>query len=938
MNRVEAAINQGRCVLALGSEALADGTVLMEMRRRTAIPMIGLGGQVADPAVAPSAEALQPCLAVGGGLLVLVEPNAAVDGPGLYALAAAIQKAPRKPRLCIATRAFNPFTLPLTLRMLKMDQERKRARDFMASLPVPPPVAAAGASAAEPGQQKKKKKKKKAVRNERAPRVGFSGREEELAELASLLGQGGPIVVWGPHGVGKRWLVERCLADSPLRRQLDVALGEGTRTDALYARLAQLCLDGGEKRLAKALRNPENRPPPVELAELAVECLKAEDLSDTVMVIHGVDRLMRDDGSFHRRGRLQLLLEALLAGSYAPRLVFPCTLRPVFYREAAGQNLRLLRLEGLKGKDIYEIFDAYRYGDVPRGKMGEIGQHLHGHPLATRSFAIAARDAKEREKQLGDRRSFKMRDLGDTDTLSRRLRRAIDKLPDSARSALATIAHLRYPAEAAFLQRLGITRQDRLLLMALGLLDFTPGEPDRLYYVHWLVQKQLSRRETNDIGTFDKLGEQTVELFKHASGSEWLRLGQEINRYAIGARKPRERLRVGYPDNDAQVESVHGLMRGHRPFLELAETRINAVLKNDPANTEALLLRAAHLDASKAPADRIEKAYAQAAKLAPTPEVFHQEANWYQWRAKRTDDEAAIDALQRGVQLFPQNGRLRRRLAGLLLQARKVDEAIAVTREAMDLEPMMADSYGLLGEILTDRGPAAWEEASQHLEEALRLAPEDPVHLARAGRLLHLRGLLDRQQREALWEQAREHLEKAVKAPRRNTSALVELATQLLDRPDSCDTERVAWLLKQAAKQRNAPDLKILNARLAARRGRVEEAEAVLARLVQHDPKNHYARAALAEVLYSKSRIFQAHATYQLAQADAPPDAAERYAYEAKMELLQALIESGQAIEIERQADVEAAERAQQRPPPAEAPRPTVVHRRPGREPDESAE
>ena len=83
----------------------------------------------------------------------------------------------------------------------------------------------------------------------------------------------------------------------------------------------------------------------------------------------------------------------------------------------------------------------------------------------------------------------------------------------------------------------------------------------------------------------------------------------------------------------------------------------------------------------------------------------------------------------------------------------------------------------------------------------------------------------------------------------------------------------------------------------------------MLERLVQRDPKNFRARAAWAEVLYAKSRIFRAHAEYQRAQQDAPRDAVERHAYESAMEQLQALIESGQAIELERQADQAALER-----------------------------
>jgi len=915
MNRVEAAIAQGRCVIALGSQLLRDSDVLMEIRHRAAIPMVVLGGEPVDPIGKISADILAPCLDVPGGVLVLVEPDSALDAKGLHDLSLIVQKGKNKPRLVVAARAFNPFTMPLALRLLKMEQERKRARDFMGALPVPvaAPAAAPVATPAAVAKAKKAKKKEKASGGERAPRVGFSGREEELGTLSGLLGEGGPIVVSGPKGVGRRWLIEHCLSESPLRRLPDVVLSWSSAADHLYARLAQATEDAGDKRLAKAMRTSASRPAPVQLAQLAVECLQTESLSDAVMVVHVDDRLMRDDGSMHRRGRLELLLEALLSARYAPRLIFTMELQPAFYREGVNAALRGLELGGLAGKELYEIFDAYRFSEAPRDKMGEVHRQTHGHPLATRTLAVIARTSQDPQAALEDRKLLKLEAIDKLEPLARKLRRRVERLNEPERKTLATIAHLQHPAPADILQRLGIGRGERISLLAKGLLESTPIQGnDRLYYVHPLVALQLSRREVTDFPTFEALGHAYLEIGGRSSGSEKLQLGLEGNRCLLMAHRGRSAVRLPFPDQDAEIESVRGLIRSRQPRLDMAEQRLNYLIKADPGNTEALLLRAETLIYSKASEEQIQAAFDRAAQAAPTPEVFHLEANWHQSRGKGGQRPAAIDALQRGADIFTDNGRLRRRLAGQLLEARRKDEAIELLKATIVLEPSMPDTYGLLGQILMDQGADQWKPATEYLEEALRLAPEDSLHLARMGRLLRLRGMIEHEQRDELWAKATEYFESAITDQRRNHRAMIELATLLLDRPGDADLDRVAWLLDKAAQPRakgkaRRPD-KVLEARLAARRGRLDEAEVVLERFVQRDPKNHRARAALAEVLCAKSRIFRAHSEYQRAQQDAPEGAADRHAYEAAMQQLQALIESGQAIELERQADLAAAD------------------------------
>jgi tetratricopeptide (TPR) repeat protein len=920
MNRVDLAIQAGRCVLAIGRRCLMDAEVQKELRYRPGLLVLSLGGESVDLVRPVSAESMYPITQHEGGVLVLVEPETGADSAGLSALGSIVDASRIKPRLVIAARAFNPFLLPPSLRMLKMEQEKARARDFLGSLPTPSapvaPVVQAMAAAVEgpvaptPAAEEPASRK---ARTDRAPRVVFAGRVEETDSFRDLLSSGGPIALLGSPGVGKRWFIEHVLEGSPLVRAPDLHIGWGAETDTTYARLAAWCASVGDPRLAEAWDSPDKRPTPAEMAALTIECLKNTALENAIIVIRGMETRMREDGTFHRNGRLEMLLTALLTESYAARIVFPLVIRPTFYREGMGAGLRVFELGGLKGRDLHDIFEACRFGDAPRDSMGEVYNLTWGHPMTTRICAITAREADDPIKQLGDRKMFRMESIHDLEPLQRHLRRRIDKLGEDLRRALILAAHFRYPASADALQAVGVDRAARVALLSQGLLDTDPKEVGHRFYVHGLVKDFLPRRETQELEVLEQIAEYYAEGARKADGIERLALLQESNRYFMAARRPQRLQRTGHFDNDPILESVRGLLHTERPFLAMAEERLNRVGNSDPANAEAWLLRAEIAYLSNAPVEAVAKIYLDASRKVPTPEIFHNEATWQMARVKRGDVAGAIDALKRGCAAFPDNGRMRRRLAGLLVQDGQLDDAIVELKVAMDLEPMMPDSYSLLGSILVDRGPAFWPEAAQHLQEASRLAPDDPVHLTRIGRHLRLQGLVNRSQRDELWQKAEACLENAIKLRRRHGEALKELAILLLDshdKPGTGDLDRVGWLLNQAEQIKDGPDIQTERARLLARTGQAREAEELLNRIVKRDPRNFYARAALAEALYSRGQVFAASATYQRAQEDAPPNAPERTAFEVVIDQLRVLIESGAAIEMQKKAEEEEMARA----------------------------
>ena len=75
MQRVEAAIRDGRCVLAVGGRTLQRPEVVQELRRRQAMSPIALGGETISGLTSLSAESLAPALDAQGGIVVLVEPE-----------------------------------------------------------------------------------------------------------------------------------------------------------------------------------------------------------------------------------------------------------------------------------------------------------------------------------------------------------------------------------------------------------------------------------------------------------------------------------------------------------------------------------------------------------------------------------------------------------------------------------------------------------------------------------------------------------------------------------------------------------------------------------------------------------------------------------------------------------------------------------------------
>ncbi len=925
MNRVETAIQEGRCVLVFGARALQDADTVGELRRRNSIPSIVLAGEPVPPALLPSVEALAPALSRDGGVIALVEADT-TDAAGLNAIAIAVAEAKHKPRLVVVARAFNPFNLPAALRMLKFDHEKKKAKEFLFSLPVPAASVPAVVAAEEPKDKDKDKRKGG------APRAAFVGREEELPQLREMLAAGGPVVVSGPPGVGKRWLVEQALTGQPYTRIPDFLVGWGCETDALLARIALAGEKAGDGRLAEALRSPDSRPAPVALAALAADVLAA--LKDTVMVVDRLEHVLRRDGTFHRESRFELLLRALLLGR--ARVVFLSSVRPRFYREGEGAELRVLPLAGLKGRELHAIFDAYRVEDFARDNFGDIHERIHGHPFAARMFAVAVRDPEHRDELLANKKFMRLDAVEDLEPVKRRVQKQLESLSDAERAALTQIAHFRLPYTAADAKFIEIDRDVRLSLQARGLLDQLPETGgERQWHVHPLVHAQLPHRETSDYALLEALGDHYVRRAEAAEGLQKLVLAQEGNRLLFEAHRIRNRHRMPYPDNDPALESIRGMVRSKKPRFDLAEQRLAETLKMDPANTELHLLRAELGVATKAAPELVQEVFEGAQTKAPTPEAFHLEANWHQSRSGGRGRAAA--ALERAIVVFPENARLRRRLAGILVDQNKFDEAVATLKVAMDLEPMMPDTYGLLGEIHMRQGAAGYEAAEAALTEARRLDPESPLHMGRLGALIIERGELD----DARAATAQELLTSAITADGKSYAALLYLGRMLIDREG--DLDQASWALKKATKLDDRAAMPLVElARVAIRKGDLVEAGQLLDRAVRNEPSCHSAFYVRGELAWAMQNPFLALSEFQRAVERSQKDSKARGRYEEAIGRMRVLIESGAFAHMQKAAEeaaaVEAAQAAASAAGMRREPGKTTQRRRRGRGGERAAE
>lgn len=904
MNAVVSAIEAGRCSVAVSGALLRDSEVMLALTERAALSPMALSGPVTSPLVDVGDKGVARALGAPNGVLVIVEPEAQ-DQAGVGDIVKLLGRSGHKPKVVVVARNFNPFAFP-ALVPFKPEHHKDRGKSFLKGLPLPPVDQAA------PEMQASKSAPKTGA--DAAPKFVFVGREDELVALGGMLGTGGPIVLSGPHGVGKRLLVDQAIATSGLTRLPDLQLGRGTGFDTLIGRLAAVCEAAGSKKLAEVAARPDALPG--EIVEAAVQSLAEADCAGQVMVVAGLHTALGRQRDFFRKSRLEMLLVALLTHAYSLRLVFLSVEPPLLYREGAAANLRVLELGGLKGRFLHEIFEAYKAPEFPRDRFGPISEKIHGHPMAARAYAIEVRERPEGVALTEDPKFMKMETLATIEPLRKRLEKRAERLGEEDRAALAVLAHLHVPVTQQVLNDLGVKRKPRLQLLAQGLLDMVGTETERLYRVHPLVRSFLSWRETSDFETLKQVGEVWRLLGKDATGVQKVACDQEYNRSMIGSRQLRSRAVTAQPDQDHLVESCIGMIRSQKPNFQLARQRLGEILNVTPNNADAHLLRLELIAAEdranremqrgrergERGDDEVESADAkefntfaeEAMAQAPVPEIFHRIAGHYLHRRAR---HKAIEVLERGVVALPTEARLLCRLGSLLLRHGRRKEAVQRLQEAMLLEPMLPDTYGLLGMAKRDEGASALPEAETLLREAVRLAPADPVQTARlADLLIHLASIeADPTARAARFAEAKELLETSLRGDEKAPEAQLLLAQ--LHRESGGDLERAAWFLKQSKKNSERGSerhhrIALERALVHAAVGELDDAELLARDQAARNPSSHRAFATLAAVLEARQQLIPAHAEYLRAKERAPQGSLWAQAYDAELARLQSVIEA----------------------------------------------
>ena len=892
MNRVETAIREGRCVLAIGEQALSNPDVLGELRRRS-VPAVHLGGTAVNPVASLGPDNLTAVLNQAGGILVLVEPEAASDGKALSELGEYIKAAPNKPKIFVAARAFNPFMMPMNMRLLKMEGLKFRAKDFLAALPVVEDAPAA--PAAEP-------KKKKNELPFKAPRAQFVGREEEVTALREMVGTaGGPIVITGPMGIGKRWLVEHALTESEATRWPDLTFGPGVGPDTLLARIASHTKAAGDDRLHKALLS-EEVPTPTEIATLAAETLTAEGLAGAVWVIHGLDGLLdRRRGHFHGAGRLEMVLSSILQSQPTVSIILTSTRVPEMYNEGALAHLRHIALGGLQGNVLHELFEAHHAPEFPREHFGPISERTLGHPLAARFLAITAAEDGDIEELLEQKRFLKLEELDRRDAISAHIKRRIQKLDDQARRNLAACALFVDPATTDDLRVLGLDRKSRLWLVSQGLLEQTPVDGARRYYVHPMVAKHLDYREVYDFDAMQNLGRHIHNLHKEFDKAgnvpAAIATAFEGNRLLVESRRERSVIPMAYSDLDAMIYNTRSMMGRKKARLDIARSRVNSLMKGSNRHSELLLLNAELRVHEKSTFEVIVGAYNELQRQCPTPDAYISEAALHT-RARARG--RAARAMEKAVATFNQNGRLYRQLAVIYMDQNKLDESIVLLKSAMTLEPMMPDTYGLLGEAYTLKGIASWDDALTALNEALGLDPENPRNLVRKAMLLRDQALTAEDGGAEGLAAATEAVTAALEVDKGHPFAQELAAALILDQGG--DIEQADWYIQQSGKRRETSFGLVQRARVMVRKQNFDEVERLINKALKKEPSNHAAFAAQAEMWEAQGQIFHAFEAMKSAKERTPKESAARVAYDRQMTKLGALIESGAAAEMMKAA------------------------------------
>jgi len=240
----------------------------------------------------------------------------------------------------------------------------------------------------------------------------------------------------------------------------------------------------------------------------------------------------------------------------------------------------------------------------------------------------------------------------------------------------------------------------------------------------------------------------------------------------------------------------------------------------------------------------------------------------------------ALELYRQVITREPDDAVVRFEYAQLLRDLNIQDEAIKQAREAVRIDPKMAEAHRLLGSLELaggEKDPARLDRGIEELQQARRLAPDDVPTAAALARALLARGrageaaqLLD-ELPETRMQPALLRLAAEARAKSGRSSESQELYKQLLE-ADPNDREIAAALIDVyeeddrydealellAVLKTKDPENSAIDERITldlARAGRFEEAEKRARELATRRPENRDIRRLLAQVLFEKGDV-----------------------------------------------------------------------------------
>lgn len=282
-----------------------------------------------------------------------------------------------------------------------------------------------------------------------------------------------------------------------------------------------------------------------------------------------------------------------------------------------------------------------------------------------------------------------------------------------------------------------------------------------------------------------------------------------------------------------------GMAQGKLRQTTAAKQSFEQALSLNPDNLEALT-RLAKIDlANKVPAAAISRLKAYLEREPESVTVLLALGDAYRFAG---EDEEALRLSRKALDLQPQNIDAMEQVAGLLAQAQDLNAASLVVKDYLSLNPEQADAQMLLGRLLMRQGKG--KEALAAYRNAVRHAENQSVALiVMANAMLELNDI----------DGAKASLKRAIAWDATFVEAYIALARIALSEKD---WQYAQSLIKQIKSlQPDNPQAHLLQAQWLERQGKTDQAVGVYRRELQRSPS--------LSVLMGLNRLLKSQGKYQ---------------------------------------------------------------------------